>query len=91
MLLLMILAILIIACALLSLSMQRHFKQLLPKRTYQPNIGRALKCLGYLALFLAAYLITDNKGMGAGLSLFFGLFSLAALVVAISIPYLTKK
>ncbi len=67
---LLTLLVLITACIALSLSMQRHFKQLLPKTNYTREISWLLKGLGYillalaLALAFAKAILTNGIGIG---------------------------
>ncbi len=75
----------------LSLTMIRHRKQLLPGiSSLQPGMHWALRVTGWATLLIALDLCIDQHGFGIGLTLWTGLLSAAALLLAMLAVYLPR-
>ncbi|MEM9317141.1 MAG: DUF3325 domain-containing protein [Pseudomonadota bacterium] len=75
---------------LLSLSMKRHLAQLLPDAEYQRGRALAMRGCAYAVLVVGTAVCINAEGVGIGLTLAFGLFSLAHFTVAMLLPYLSR-
>ena len=73
---------------LVALSMARHRKQLLPRiRTVSKTILWAVRLLGWLVLLIGMVLCVRQYGSGIGLTLWAGLLTVAAFMVAMLALY----
>lgn len=81
-------AFLLLLCgfAALALSMPKHHRDLFGC-ALQPALGRALRWGGWASLALALVTAITGSGVSVGIVLWFGLATLAALIVAVMLTY----
>ncbi|MEM7585906.1 MAG: DUF3325 family protein [Acidobacteriota bacterium] len=77
--------------ALLCVSMPKHWQQILPGRGYARQPAMALRALAYLVLLGAMILASRSHGVGVGITIFFGMLSVATLGIAVALPYWRRR
>jgi hypothetical protein len=75
---------------LLCLSMNKHWKQLLPARAYRSRARPWLRAGGYTALVIALWLSIEARGGVIGSALFCGFLTAAVVAIALALPYLHR-
>ncbi|SDU03472.1 DUF3325 domain-containing protein [Halopseudomonas salegens] len=71
----------------LALAMLKHRKQLLPRRQLSAPACRLIRLSGWAGLLASVAVCIHGAGIGEGLPLWFGLFSLAALILILQVAF----
>ncbi|MEM9621687.1 MAG: DUF3325 domain-containing protein [Pseudomonadota bacterium] len=87
---LLVFLLLCVAVMALCLSMNRHHRQVF-KETPGQTLRYGLRALGYGSLLVSAIVASHAYGLGVGLSLFTGLFTVAILLCAFAMTYLEAR
>lgn len=72
--------------AALCVAMKKHFRQMFPHKEYSPRNSRVYRAVGYVLVIAGAYACTVALGTGIGLAVFFGLWTVAILLIAFLLP-----
>ncbi|MEM7048220.1 MAG: DUF3325 family protein [Acidobacteriota bacterium] len=86
-----VLALNLLAAVALSVSMQRHWKQVLEGRPYSRPRALALRAVGYLLLLVAGIVALRTHGAVAGLAFFCAMFTVSIVGIAVVLPYWTGR
>lgn len=79
-------------CVALCLAMRRHSNVVFSQRRGQPGtVAVMLRVLGSTFLLLAATIPVIEYGAGVGTVVFLGLFTVAQFLLAVVLPYISKK
>ncbi|MFN3579142.1 MAG: DUF3325 domain-containing protein [Pseudomonas sp.] len=71
----------------LALAMDKHHKQVLPGRRWKAGRAGLVRLVGWFCVLVSLTACVIGLGPGAGLPLWFGILSLAALLLILQLAY----
>jgi len=80
-----------VGMGLLCLARRKHWRQLFATANLSLTRARGLQILGSIALLMAAILSSIAYGVGIGLTLLFGILTIAVIAIAVALPYVDAK